>query len=261
MCYNGTTYCVKIKHIAKRMLCGYTLGPCNAQQSQACVNTTPDTGSVSCTCTGPLVNLTVRYIGASFQDIDVTAKKNCLTVSSFLGVNTGDVLNINATDGGLLYLRKNIYIDLAGSGFDKITIPTNCCDNPVGKTFFPFEVISWTDTDGNSCGTSNISQRVNMSKVEKNTTLNQEQWASIIQYPNPADRISTFEFSVPTLDDLTLSIVNIRGQIMANVFNGTAEAEKRYKFSYDVSELQSGIYFICLNTSKGVIKKKFVILK
>ena len=58
MCFEGETYCVQQKHIQKRLNCGYTLGPCDAQQTAACSNAQVDNDSVSCVCDGKLVSLT-----------------------------------------------------------------------------------------------------------------------------------------------------------------------------------------------------------
>ena len=78
-----------------------------------------------------------------------------------------------------------------------IKIPTNCCDNPVGRFFFPFEVIAWTDTEGNECSSSaakaNSSDRT---KPETEITNVNEAGPIIQQYPNPADQNATFEFTV-----------------------------------------------------------------
>ena len=55
--------------------------------------------------------------------------------------------------------------------------------------------------------------------------------------------------------------MNIRGQIVETIYSGNVEALTPYRVDYDVSELQSGIYFVHLNTTSAVLKKKFVILK
>ena len=85
--------------------------------------------------------------------------------------------------------------------------------------------------------------------------------ATISQYPNPATTNATFEFTVPQSDMVTVSIVNIRGELIETIFSDEIEADRTYSVSQDISELQSGIYFVHLNTADGVIKKKFVVLK
>ena len=263
MCFEGVTYCVKKKHIEKRMNCGYTLGPCDAQQSAACINVTPDTSSYDsqCVCDGKLESLTVRYIGPSNQDLSITAKKCNVTLLDVAGATTGDVFTINASDAGLLYLRQDTYFNMVGSPFGQIKIPTNCCDNPMGRVFFPFEVIGWTDTYGNDCDDSNHAMETDGSGDEKDLTVMDVNGAMISQYPNPADDNSTFEFSVMETQNVSVSILNIRGQIVETIYSGNVEALTTYRVDYDVTDLQSGIYFVHLNTANSVLKKKFVILK
>ncbi|MDG2369081.1 MAG: T9SS type A sorting domain-containing protein [Flavobacteriales bacterium] len=171
------------------------------------------------------------------------------------------MFTINASDAGLLYLRKNTYFNMVGSPFGQIEIPTNCCDNPMGKVFFPFEVIGWTDTYGNDCDDSNHAMETDGSGEEKDMTVMDVNGAMISQYPNPADDNSTFEFSVMETQNVSVSILNIKGQIVETIYSGIVEALTTYRVDYDVSGLQSGIYFVHLNTNNNVLKKKFVILK
>ena len=72
---------------------------------------------------------------------------------------------------------------------------------------------------------------------------------------------STFEFLLPQAQKADVSIWNIRGQLVETIFSGVVEASTINRVEYDLSELQSGIYFVHLTTSSGVLKKKFVILK
>jgi hypothetical protein len=260
MCFNGTTYCVDFDDVAERLTCGYTLGGCQEQQTAACNNVpSPNNGVSSCNCTATIETLTLRYIGPFNQLIEASAKKNCIPINNFSATNTGDLITVDASDGGLLFLRKHTFLTLPGLGGVKVKIPTNCCDISVGKTYFPFEVVSWTDTDGNSCNSSQVSLRtISDPAVE---TVEAFDGAVVSQYPNPAENLSNFEFTVPNDDNVTFSIVDVRGQLIKTIFDGQAQAEMLNKFTMDVSEMVSGMYFIYLNTSEGVFKKKFIIIK
>jgi hypothetical protein len=177
-------------------------------------------------------------------------------------LNTGDVFHVNASDGGLQYLRNTTYLEVAGSSNGMVAIPTNCCNNPVGQTLFPFQIIGWVDTQGNTCGVvpSNVNVTSTIGAVDRDSQLKVKE-ATISQYPNPASTSATFEFTVPESEAVTVSIVNIRGELIGTIFSDEVEAERTYSVSHDISELQSGIYFVHLNTAEGVIKKKFVVLK
>jgi len=260
MCLDGVTYCVNAKNIDKKLACGYTLGPCDMQQSEACNNSTTSE-SPSCECSGKLVSVTFRYVGPSYEDISVAGKKKCkIPLGDFTNVMTGDEITIDASDAGLDYLRKDTYFEWVGVG--RYKIPTNCCNNPIGQNFFPFEVIAWTDTDGNECGTSAAknSSAGNMEANEASTELEQA-GATIVQYPNPAQYNATFEFTVTDDQAVTVSIFNIRGELLDKVYNGHAEGMKTYRINYNVSNIESGIYFIHLSTSDKVFKKKFIVLR
>jgi hypothetical protein len=140
----------------------------------------------------------VRYIGAAYQTANASAKDCSVPLGTYQGLTTGSMFTINATDGGLSYLRNHTYVGLAGSSNGNVRIPTNCCDNLIGKTFFPFQVIGWVDTEGNTYGATAASAQV------VNTTIGQatakgiasaiEQKVSISQYPNPAEASATFDF-------------------------------------------------------------------
>ena len=152
MCSGGVTHCVLISDINKLLLCGYELGPCGSQQGAACDNSVSSVAVASdCECNGHVASITVRYVGADGQDFNVNTKKCKGLIAAFTGANTGDEFTINASDGGLSYFKNFTYFELVGSGYGSVKIPTNCHCNAQGQRFFPFEVVSWTDTDGNSC--------------------------------------------------------------------------------------------------------------
>jgi hypothetical protein len=88
-----------------------------------------------------------------------------------------------------------------------------------------------------------------------------EKKAMISQYPNPATTNATFEFSVPQSEMVTLSIVNLRGELVETVFSEDVDADRMYTVTRDITGLENGIYFVYLNTADGIIKEKFVVLK
>jgi len=150
MCFDGATYCVKVKDIDKKLNCGYTLGPCGSQQPAVCDNSISSTQFAdSCECSGKLNSMVIKYVGPDGMDINVSSKKCSVPITSVLGANTGDEFTVNASDGGLSYLKNHTYFDVPGLG--KVRIPSSCKCNSQGQRYFPFEIVAWTDTDGNSC--------------------------------------------------------------------------------------------------------------
>jgi len=84
-------------------------------------------------------------------------------------------------------------------------------------------------------------------------------------YPNPFNPVTTIGFSLPTTGHVEISIYNIQGQHVRTIadkiyssgfheitWNGTDENEQ---------VVASGLYFYKLETSKGVITKKMLLLK
>ena len=55
--------------------------------------------------------------------------------------------------------------------------------------------------------------------------------------------------------------MNIRGEKISTIFNGKMIGGKANKFTNDLSNLQSGVYYIYLEHPEGLLKQKFVILK
>ena len=259
MCFEGVTYCVNAKNIDKKLNCGYSLGPCDAQQTEACNNSTATEEPVSCVCDGKIESITVRWVGPSFSSANVHAKKNCnILLAAVTDLMTGDEFTINASDAGLAYLRKDTYFEWAG--VNRYKIPTNCCDNPVGQNFFPFEVIGWTDTEGNTCSV-NSQASADAGEINDEDAITGIDGAMIKQYPNPASNNATFEFSVTEDQNVSVNILNINGQLVGTIYSGSVRANEVNKLDYSLMTLQSGIYYVHLNTPNGVLKKKFVVLK
>jgi len=85
---------------------------------------------------------------------------------------------------------------------------------------------------------------------------NQELMNSLIVYPNPTrDRFTVVvSFDVPT--DLSLELVNLRGQV---VYRNEIPAAYSIREEVDISELAKGIYFLKANNGKELQIRKVVI--
>ena len=62
MCFDGVTYCIDVDDIDKKLACGYSLGPCDAPQAEACNNSTAAAEPVSCVCAGKIESITIRFL-------------------------------------------------------------------------------------------------------------------------------------------------------------------------------------------------------
>jgi hypothetical protein len=98
-----------------------------------------------------------------------------------------------------------------------------------------------------------------ISNVEEATTV-PSGYVLFQNHPNPFNPETTIKFSVPTVDDVTISIYNITGQLLKEeqltVPPGT------FSYTFDAQNLSSGIYFYQLSTKSGFRQiKKMVFQK
>ena len=79
-------------------------------------------------------------------------------------------------------------------------------------------------------------------------------------YPNPFNPTTTIKFSVPEVSNVKLTVYNALGQKVAELVNNTLEAGS-YSYSWDASNVASGLYFYELNTNNFSSVKKMMLVK
>jgi hypothetical protein len=90
-------------------------------------------------------------------------------------------------------------------------------------------------------------------------TLPQEFYLSQ-NYPNPFNPSTTFEFALPTPSHVELTVYNVLGQTVSTVVNDNLSAGI-HTFSWDASNVSSGVYFYRLTTDQNQETKKMMLLK
>jgi hypothetical protein len=80
-------------------------------------------------------------------------------------------------------------------------------------------------------------------------------------YPNPFNPSTQIRFSVPKDGFTTLKVLNILGQDVATLFEGTARAGNLLEVTFDAKKLSSGIYFARLQQDSKVSIQKMILLK
>ncbi len=80
-------------------------------------------------------------------------------------------------------------------------------------------------------------------------------------YPNPFNPTTNIEFTVRDNGPATLKVYNIAGQVVAELFNGQAEAGKIYLETFNASRFASGIYFTVLQMGSQRLIHKMSLLK
>jgi flagellar hook assembly protein FlgD len=79
-------------------------------------------------------------------------------------------------------------------------------------------------------------------------------------YPNPFNPSTMISFDVPELQNVSVQIFNITGQLIETLINGNIESGK-HKVLWDAGNLPSGIYFVQLKSGDKTINQKLTLLK
>jgi len=79
-------------------------------------------------------------------------------------------------------------------------------------------------------------------------------------YPNPFNPSTMISFDVPELQNVSVQIFNITGQLIETLINGNIESGK-HKVLWDAGNLPSGIYFVQLKSGDKTITQKLTLLK
>lgn len=80
-------------------------------------------------------------------------------------------------------------------------------------------------------------------------------------YPNPFNPVTSIEYQLPQISQVDLSIFNILGQKVATLVSEKQLAGS-YKVEWDAGGFASGIYFYRLETDKGFVQsRKLILLK
>jgi len=94
--------------------------------------------------------------------------------------------------------------------------------------------------------------------VEENNDLSYS--LRINNYPNPFNNSTVVQFEIPVDDNVSLELFNSLGERIANLFSGYKNAG-RYKIHYNGGVVSSGVYFLIIKTSAGVLSHKILLLK
>lgn len=79
-------------------------------------------------------------------------------------------------------------------------------------------------------------------------------------YPNPFNPSTTFRFYLPKTADVIVHVLNIRGQVVAEVLKERLSAGEHSKV-FDASGLSSGIYFYRLSAGQFSETRKMVVVR
>ncbi|NOR45037.1 MAG: T9SS type A sorting domain-containing protein [Candidatus Delongbacteria bacterium] len=79
-------------------------------------------------------------------------------------------------------------------------------------------------------------------------------------YPNPFNPTTTISFSIPSMQDVKLSVFNSNGQLVKELINGVVNAGM-HSSTFNAENLNSGIYFYTLQTDGKKLSNKMLLIK
>ena len=85
--------------------------------------------------------------------------------------------------------------------------------------------------------------------------------SSLNAFPNPSTNRVTFSFSVQSSGNVSLSVYDMNGKLVASIFNGFVEKGMLKKAEFNGDKLPAGIYFARLQSPAGIQQQKLVLTK
>ena len=79
-------------------------------------------------------------------------------------------------------------------------------------------------------------------------------------YPNPFNPVATLTMTIPEPAKVLVQVYNIKGEVVSILANGFMDANI-YTFTWDASNLTSGIYFVKAEVGEFVETRKLTLIK
>jgi len=104
-------------------------------------------------------------------------------------------------------------------------------------------------------------------KIQENWIVSVDESGSIVRtfqlkqnYPNPFNPSTTFEFSIPKAEYVSLKIYNMLGQELATIVEGNLKSGN-HSYIWNASDFASGVYFYKIQTAEFQQVKKLILIK
>jgi hypothetical protein len=96
--------------------------------------------------------------------------------------------------------------------------------------------------------------------IKKINELVPEKYTLSQNYPNPFNPSTNIQFAVPSWGKIRVSVYDIRGKLVLDLFNGYMNAGN-YIAVFDAGKYPSGIYFCVMKTERYFVTRKMMLVK
>lgn len=200
-------------------------------------------------------NGTTLAAGGTFSDADTTAfcltSANCLTSYNLTGVLNSQTYNASnyiesdgiVVNGSTVVLQAGNYIDL-NSDFEI----------QLGADFTAEIVACFVSPE-------QVAFRIDVPSSDLPNSIFNDDAKKVIRYtPTPFNLTGQIDFKLPETDKISISINNIKGEIVHQLCTDMAYKLGKHSVSIDKSNFKPGVYFISMKSLNGIsIQEKIVI--
>lgn len=143
---------------------------------------------------------------------------------------------------------------VAGNGTSSAQHDYSIVDRSVGSAGFYYQLAGF-DANGNS----QIYGSVYVEAATEQVTI-ADSYELLSNYPNPFNPTTNIRFSLVEAADITLTVYDVQGRVVAELINGAVEAGV-HEVAFDAMGLTSGVYFAQMSGSFGSDVMKMVLMK
>jgi len=118
----------------------------------------------------------------------------------------------------------------------------------------------WWGSFGNDLGNSRVADSLTSVGINPNNNLVADKYSLSQNYPNPFNPVTKISFTIPKNDFVSIKIFDIQGKMLAELVNTELKAGA-YDYTFDGSNIASGVYFYQIKTANFFVTKKMQLIK
>jgi len=194
-----------------------------------------------------LVNIVIagsaeRSSDASDATMIVSDNSVSVVADGYIGgiqmtLSHGNGFELNLTD-------KAMVADYNTTGTSTILVVVEPKDELIFTTNQSFEIVETMIANSNDMVTVNVVSDFGLSTA----------------YPNPFNPSTTVSLTVPSADYVSVKVYNLMGQVVGVLADGMMEANV-YSFTWNASDMASGVYLVKAQSSSSVDVQKVLLVK